>query len=295
MSRLIDHEPNTRTKPMRVLCMGMARTGTNCMQLWYRIAEKWCANIKPTSTAMTIALRKLGLNPYHGSECFKNPPRDFNLWIEALECNFFNDNEKNKKRYGREEFDRFIGSYDAILDVPACVFWSDLHAAYPDAKIILTTRDVDSWLKSANKTVFKFVQMPFFRVWQYLDTTCIGPLFRQSDLVWRVFCGRNYDEEVLKRAYFEHHERIRKSIPKEQLLEFHTGKDGWEKLCGFLDVPMPQEPWPNAYPTAEFQEHIDVALRQARWTITRWIGVGVGVVMGVAGWSYLRGVSLEDL
>lgn len=31
MSRLIDDEPNTRVKPMRVLCMGMARTGTNCM------------------------------------------------------------------------------------------------------------------------------------------------------------------------------------------------------------------------------------------------------------------------
>ncbi|OQD72401.1 hypothetical protein PENDEC_c021G02285 [Penicillium decumbens] len=114
MPRLIDSEPNTRVKPMLVLCMGMARTGTN---------------------SMTVALRKLGYNPYHGSECFKNPPRDFNLWIEAMECNFFNNNPDKKPRYNTEEFDRLVGSYDAILDVPACLFWEDLAKAYPDAKI----------------------------------------------------------------------------------------------------------------------------------------------------------------
>ncbi|KAF7585071.1 hypothetical protein BBP40_001066, partial [Aspergillus hancockii] len=131
---------------------------------------------------LTIALRKLGYTPYHGSECFKNPPRDFNLWIEALTCNFFNPNPQETPRYGREEFDRLLGPYDACLDIPACLFWRDLIAAYPDAKVILTTRDVDSWLASANATVFKFVRAPFFRFWQDFDKSKIGPLFRESEL-----------------------------------------------------------------------------------------------------------------
>lgn len=251
---------------MRVLCMGMARTGTN---------------------SMTIALRKLGLNPYHGSECFKNPPRDFNLWIEAMQCNFFNPGDK--KPYAREEFDRLLGPYDACLDVPACMFWADLHRAYPDAKIILTKRDVDSWVKSANKTVFKFVQMPFFRFWQYVDSTCIGPLYRKSDLVWRIFCNGDFREEVTKQKYLEHYEKIRNAVPKEQLLEFEIGKDGWEELCGFLGTEVPDEPWPNAYSTAEFQEHIDIAHREALWTIARWLGMGVVGAMGTLGWLYYRG------
>ena len=293
MSRLIDYEPNTRTKPMRILCMGMARTGTNCRQT----PKKEYGNMKAskwlTSTAMTIALRQLGFNPYHGSECFKNPPRDFNLWIEAMECNF--PHTRKQKPYGREEFDRLMGLYDACMDIPACLFWEDLHRAYPDAKVILTTRDVDSWYKSADKTVFKFMQMPFFRVWHYFDTKCVGPLYRKSELVWRIFSGNRYDEDSCRRAYLEHYERIREVVPKDQLLDFRTGTDGWQELCRFLEVPVPNEPWPHVYPTAEFQEHIDVALKQAMGTIARWLGVGFVSVSGVVLWSYCRGYSLLDL
>jgi hypothetical protein len=234
-----------------------------------------------TSSAMTIALRKLGYNPYHGSECFKNPPRDFNLWIEAMECNFFNNNPVQKPPYGADEFDRLIGSYDAVLDVPACLFWEDLAKAYPDAKIILTTRDVDTWHKSAHATVFKFVQIPFFRFWHHMDLKLLGPLFRQSELVWKIFCGNNYEESVVKQAYLDHYEKVRAAIPKKRLLEFETGKTGWKELCEFLEEPVPEdEPWPKAYPTAEFQDHMDLAMAGAIRTILQWTGLGLAVGIG---------------
>jgi hypothetical protein len=240
---------------------------------------------------MAIALRKLGYNPYHGSECFKNPPHDFNLWIEAMECNFFNDDDK-KPRYQTDEFDRLIGSYDAALDIPACLFWKDLSTAYPDAKIILTTRDVDSWYKSANATVFKFMQSPFFRFWQRMDTTSLGPLFRQSELVWKIFCGNNYEEAVVKEAYLDHYERIREAIPRDRLLEFEIGHSGWKELCGFLDEAVPDEPWPKAYPAAEFQHHMDVAMEDAVRTMLKWTSwvliVGVGGFYLGKNWSLMR-------
>jgi len=241
---------------------------------------------------MTIALRKLGYNPYHGSECFKNPPRDFNLWIEAMQCNFFNDHPDKKPPYATEEFDRLIGSYDAVLDVPACMFWEDLATAYPDAKIILTTRDVDAWYKSANATVFKFMQLPFFRFWQHMDSKLVGPLFRNSELVWNIFCGNNYEEAVVKQAYLNHYDRIRAAIPKDRLLEFETGKDGWKELCEFLEEPVPDdESWPKAYPTAEFQRHMDLAMEGAIRTILQWTGLGLAVGVGAfllrRNWSML--------
>ena len=33
----------------------------------------------------------------------------------------------------------------AVCDWPACAFAKELIEAYPNAKVILTTRDVDSW------------------------------------------------------------------------------------------------------------------------------------------------------
>jgi len=209
-----------------------------------------------------------------------------------MECNFFNNNPDKKPRYNTEEFDRLVGSYDAILDVPACLFWEDLAKAYPDAKIILTTRDVDSWYESANATVFKFVQMPFFRMWQYMDSKLVGPLFRKSELVWKIFCANNYNEAVVKKAYIDHYDRIRAAIPSDRLLEFETGKDGWKKLCEFLEEPIPEEPWPKAYPTAEFQNHMDLAMDGAIRTILQFTGLGLAVGIGAFllqnNWSIMR-------
>ncbi|KAH8426383.1 sulfotransferase family protein [Aspergillus melleus] len=250
MSRLIDKEPNVRVKPMRILGVGLCRTGTNSMR---------------------IALSKLGYIPYHGSESFKNPPRDFNLWIEAMKCNFMDAGKI--PRYGREEFDRLIGSYDACLDVPACLFWEDLHRAYPDAKVILTTRDADSWLDSVNATILKFIRMRFFQLWQYMDTASIGPLYQQLKLVWEVLCDGSYDRETCRQAYLGYNQRVKDFIPPSQLLEFRLGVDGWEELCQFLGHPAPREPWPRAYPKEDYQKHISLALHQAIKQIFVWLGV----------------------
>ena len=255
-----------RSRPLRVICLGLPRSGTESLK---------------------SALETLGFGRVaHGFEWWLHHPNHSILYCELLLLKLQNRIPSPKvlrERY----FDRLLGDTDASTDVPTVWFATELLQAYPDAKIIITTRDANSWFKSANKTVFKFVQMPIFRLWQYLDTTSIGPLFRMSELVWKVFCENCYDEGVLRRAYHEHHERLRNAIPKEQLLEFRTGRDGWEELCGFLEVPVPQEPWPKAYPAAEFEEHIAVARREALWTMTRWLGRGLAVVGVVSAWSYI--------
>ena len=38
-------------------------------------------------------------------------------------------------------------SMQAVSDWPACAFAKELIEAYPEAKVILTNRDVDSWHK----------------------------------------------------------------------------------------------------------------------------------------------------
>jgi hypothetical protein len=52
--------------------------------------------------------------------------------------------------------------------------------------------------------------------------------------------------------YFRRHdEEVRRSIPPERLLVYQAGQ-GWEPLCRFLDVPVPDVPYPNENSRAEF-------------------------------------------
>ncbi len=38
-----------------------------------------------------------------------------------------------------------LGHCQAVCDVPAACFATELMEAYPDAKVILTNRDIDAW------------------------------------------------------------------------------------------------------------------------------------------------------
>lgn len=52
-----------------------------------------------------------------------------------------------------------------LEDIPCIMFVDELLAAYPTAKVILTNRDVDSWIVSMRKTFYVVTQwktMPFW-------------------------------------------------------------------------------------------------------------------------------------
>lgn len=47
----------------------------------------------------------------------------------------------------------------AIEDIPCLHFVDELMEYFPEAKVILTTRDIDSWQKSVEKSIFTIVKM----------------------------------------------------------------------------------------------------------------------------------------
>ena len=115
----IDKRGLKRQVPMKVLCLGLSRTGTSSMR---------------------VALWSLGYEAYHGWSLFENPP-DGTLWQEAMAAKFKGEGNV----WGRKEFDSIFYDSDACLDVPSNNFARELIEAYPDAKVVMTTRDVDSW------------------------------------------------------------------------------------------------------------------------------------------------------
>lgn len=125
--RLIDNHPGKRTREMKLLCLGASRTG---------------------SVSLLMALQKLGFNAYHMVEAVKSPQTSFGCWSEAIKAKYYGEG----KKFGRAEFDKLLGDYDSGADVPVATFGVDLIEAYPDAKVVLNTRQVDAWLKSMDKT-----------------------------------------------------------------------------------------------------------------------------------------------
>jgi len=62
------------------------------------------------------------------------------MWHDALNAKYHGIGE-----FGRKEWDQLLGDCQAVCDWPACAFAKELIEAYPNAKVILTTRDVDPW------------------------------------------------------------------------------------------------------------------------------------------------------
>ncbi|KAB8212155.1 hypothetical protein BDV34DRAFT_219372 [Aspergillus parasiticus] len=93
-------------------------------------------------SALREALRTLGYaNPYHGFSCLESPG-DCEHWYSALSAKY----DGVGKPFGRQEFARIIGQSQATCgDFPVACFGPELIKAYPEAKVILTYRDVDEW------------------------------------------------------------------------------------------------------------------------------------------------------
>jgi hypothetical protein len=60
------------------------------------------------------------------------------------------------------------------------------------------------------------------------------------------------DFERYGREVFEaHEESMRQYCKPGRLLEYNVG-EGWEPLCKFLEVPVPDEPFPNGNDQGDF-------------------------------------------
>lgn len=75
-------------------------------------------------------------------------------------------------------------------------------------------------------------------------------------LIWQgIFDGRFDDREYALRVYADHVAEVRTTVPAERLLEFDPAQ-GWEPLCDFLGVEVPETPFPLLNTTAAFRRQL---------------------------------------
>lgn len=130
------------------------------------------------------------------------------------------------------------------MDVPACLLTPELLALYPDAIVIVTTRDSEAWFKS-QKMIDDlnewWERLPFLLY--FIPKLNILPHWsrlRRRSLLWRFGKDRFTEAADLSR----HEEWLRSVVPKERLF-FFSVKDGWGPLCEILNMRVPDTPFPN--------------------------------------------------
>jgi hypothetical protein len=76
------------------------------------------------------------------------------------------------------------------------------------------------------------------------------------------FDGRGNEREHAIQVFERHNEDVIRSIPKYRLLCYNV-VEGWEPLCRFLRVPVPDEPFPMLNTAGEWLDRVPAAIAGA--------------------------------
>jgi hypothetical protein len=118
--------------------------------------------------------------------------------------------------------------YDAFQDNPWPVLFRELDERVPGSRFILTLRPEAGWIESAVRH-FGRRSTPM-RQWIYGAGYPAGNEERYLERF------RRHNREVM--------EHFRNRPGDLLVIDFFAG-DGWDKLCGFLGVPVPRQDFPH--------------------------------------------------
>lgn len=183
--------------------------------------------------SLKLALETLGFGPcYHMAEVFEHPGH-----AEAWHA--LTDGRSN-------DFDAVLSGYSSAVDLPVAYFWRELAAANPHAKVVLTERDENVWFESVKNTIFERLAV------DPEEARYPAQLRMARHLVVEKLFGNDLSRENVIAVYRRHNAEVRQAIAPERLLVFE-GSQGWDPLCQFLGVAVPETPYPRTNTTEEFQ------------------------------------------
>ncbi|KAL8853086.1 MAG: hypothetical protein Q9221_002117 [Calogaya cf. arnoldii] len=178
----------------------------------------------------------------------------------------------------------------AVSDIPSILFVDDLLAAYPKAKVILTNRDVDRWLKSMDSTFYAVMRWRTMGLVAYLDPAFLGPYWSLLHIVMSVWTGGNWkNQQALRQGFLNQYKHVRATVPENRILDFKS-EDGWEPLCNFLQKPVPTDvPYPHVNEeVGVVQLHAFLYWIRLAKALGRMATVGAPILVAIAAvWWYL--------
>jgi hypothetical protein len=134
---------------------------------------------------------------------------------------------------------------------------------YPDAKVLLSMRDPEAWERSMRETVWEFRHGDSLMAHLGQARARIDPdwaeYIRMLDrMLWKdngTLVGNHQDAQGMIDAFHRHNNAVRESVPADRLLVWEV-KEGWEPLCRFLEVDIPDAPFPNVNDKTTFIDRV---------------------------------------
>jgi hypothetical protein len=242
--------------PLQIVGAGFGRTGT---------------------LSTYTALNQLGFPCYHMMEVLgkpQNKKRHLDFWRDVAD----------KPDAQRQDWEQIFAPYIASVDNPACCVWRELIRFYPDAKVLLTLhpKGADAWYESVMETIY-FTE----NTWQFKVLKFATPFGRKfgtmsHKLIWKHLHRDTMPDRARATAFYNRHiEEVKAAVPAERLLIF-TANQGWAPLCKFLDVAVPNGPFPNVNDRAEFQKIKANVNRGAYVILGAGAAIGAALIAGVA-------------
>lgn len=200
---------------LKVIGAGLGRTGT---------------------MSLKIALERLLGGPcYHMVELFDHLEAHTPLWHAAA-------------RGEAVDWDRVFDGYVAAVDEPVSTQWQSITRYYPEALVVLSLRDPDSWWASASETIFQVASQPR----EALSPPRQAWLDMIAETYKTLYPNGNSEPEAAKAAFRAHVARVMAGVPASRLLVWDVSQ-GWAPLCEALRLPVPDEPFPKTNSTEEFK------------------------------------------
>ncbi|MFI3157240.1 MAG: sulfotransferase [Methylococcaceae bacterium] len=173
----------------------------------------FCIGWSKTGTvSLTEALRMLGIFSRH-----------FTPWI--IGATYF-DSDVSETAINFSS----IADYTSVSDVPVCALFRELDQTFPGSKFILTTRPPESWIESAVLQHESLIERQGI----------MDPASR-----W-VYGTDQIDRQLFLNRYLQHHQQVLEYFKyRSDLLAIDIAEDNqWQKLCDFLNLPIPDCPFP---------------------------------------------------
>jgi hypothetical protein len=181
------------------------------------------------------ALEIIGAGPCHHMHELVERPENLKLWSSVLDGTEINWNQ-------------IFQGYNSQIDWPGAVYWKELAVFYPEAKVIHTVRDPESWYESLTNTIIQTLTDA-----ENAATSDLRNMrrFAREIICNRLFQGRFSERDWMIDRFCAHNDEVVSTISQERLLVFDV-KEGWEPLCAFLNVATPATEFPHVNSSKKF-------------------------------------------
>ena len=181
----------------------------------------------------------------------------FPFWLDAMDEGML---EPARTRHE-------LSGYMSGVDFPVAGWYKELMEIFPEAKVVLTVRDPKKWYKSVCFILQNMITLSYN--WPYSWFVCLagsrslckyeqkisggiepGKGELPPGIPGRMNEAIRKGEQTAVDFFKSHRDEVCSHVHSSQLLVFDV-QEGWEPLCKFLDVPVPDTPFPNINKTAE--------------------------------------------